>query len=52
MAIYRITIVMPDGSRGRCNGLFADIFEAVSQTSADFPEAREIGVEFVGRVSQ
>jgi hypothetical protein len=42
MHIYRITITMPDGSRGRCMGLFADGFEAIAQTLADFPDARGV----------
>ena len=30
MAIYRIKITMPDGSKGRYTGLFADGFEAIA----------------------
>ena len=42
MSIYRIKITMPDGSRGRFTGLFADGFEAVLQVLADFPDARTV----------
>ncbi|WP_293222259.1 hypothetical protein [Ottowia sp.] len=42
MHIYRIRITMADGSRGRYTGLFADSFEAVLQTLADFPDAASI----------
>ena len=42
MHIYRIKIVMPDGSKGRYTGLYRDGFEAVLQTLADFPEARSV----------
>ena len=51
MAIYRITITMPDGSRGRYTGLFQDGFEAVAQTLADFPEARSVAAMFVRRAA-
>lgn len=37
--MFRITIVMPDGSRGRCLGLYSDGFEAVNQIHAHFPGA-------------
>ena len=47
MAIYRIKITMPDGSRGRYTGLFADGFEAVLQTLADFPDARGISAVLI-----
>lgn len=49
MAIYRIKITMPDGSKGRYTGLFADGFEAVLQTLADFPEARSVAAMFIRR---
>lgn len=42
MNIYRIRIAMPDGSKGHCVGLFANTFEAIFQTQADFPEAVSI----------
>lgn len=48
MAIYRITITMPDRSRGRCTGIFRDAFEALAQTQADFPEARSIAAIRIG----
>lgn len=47
MAIFRITIVMPDRRRGRCLGLFADAFEAVAQTMADYPEAASVSALFI-----
>lgn len=50
MAIYRIKITMQGGSRGRYTGLFADGFEAVLQTMADFPEARSVTAMFIRRV--
>ncbi|WOI47716.1 hypothetical protein [Acidovorax sp. BLS4] len=49
MAIYRIHIVMPDGSRGRSTGIFADGFEAVLQTLADFPDAKRVSAMFIRR---
>lgn len=49
MAIYRIKITMPDGSRGRHTALFADGFEAVLQTLADFPDARRVSAIFIRR---
>lgn len=47
MNIYRIKITMPDGSRGKCHGLFRDGFEAVQQVLADFPEAKAICAIFI-----
>ena len=52
MAIYRIAITMPDGSRGRYTGLFADGIEAVTQTLADFPDAVSISAIFIKRSPQ
>ncbi len=49
MAIYRIKITMGDGSKGRYTGLFADGFEAIVQTLADFPDARSVAAMFVRR---
>lgn len=49
MAIYRIHITMPDGSRGQYTGLFADAFEAVTQVLADFPQACRVSAMFVSR---
>lgn len=51
LAIYRIKIRMPDGSRGRFTGLFADGFEAVLQTLADFPDARSVAAMFIRRAA-
>lgn len=47
MNIFKITIRMPDGSRGKCYGIFKDGFEAVYQMRADFPEARSVSAIFV-----
>lgn len=51
MAVYRIQITMPDGSRSRYTGLYADGAEAVLQTLADFPGARAVSAMFVFRRS-
>ena len=51
MASYRIEITMPAGSRGRYTGIFADGFEAVLQTLADFPEARSVSALFIRRAA-
>ena len=51
MAIYRIKITMPDGSKGCYTGLFADGFEAIAQTLADFPEARSVSALFIRRAA-
>lgn len=42
MHLYRITIVMPGGSRGRYTALFASGCKAIVQTLADFPRARAV----------
>jgi hypothetical protein len=47
MSIFRITIRMPDGSLGRCHGLFKDGIEAVYQVRADYPEAKSVSAIFV-----
>lgn len=47
MNLYRIKITMPDGSKGKCYGLFKDGFEAVLQVFADFPQARAISAIFI-----
>lgn len=49
MNIYRIRITMADGSQGAYTGLFADGFEAIIQTLADFPAARRVAALFVRR---
>lgn len=49
MNIYRIKIVMPDGSRGTCQGNFTDGFEAVMQVMADFPGAKAISAIFLAK---
>jgi hypothetical protein len=51
MATFRIKITMPDGSKGRCTGLFASGSEAVMQTLADFPEARSVAALFILRAA-
>ena len=47
MHLYRITIVMPGGSRGHYTALFASGCEAIVQTLADFPEARLVGARHI-----
>jgi hypothetical protein len=42
MRKFRITITMPDGSRGHHHGLYADGFDAILVTLAAFPDARRI----------
>jgi len=49
MAIYRIRITMADGSHGSYTGLFADGFEAILQTLADYPQARSVSAIFIKR---
>lgn len=49
MSIYRIKITMCDGSKGRYTGIFADGFEAVLQTLADFPDARSVAAMCIRR---
>ena len=39
MAIYRIKITMPDGSKGRYTGIFADGFEAIAKAVGDMQAA-------------
>ncbi len=51
MAIYRIKITMPDGSRGRYTGIFADGIAAIVQSVAAFPEARSVSSRFMRRRS-
>lgn len=51
MHLYRITIVMPGGSRGRYTALFASGCEAIVQTLADFPEARSVSALFIRRAA-
>lgn len=48
MSIFRITITMPDRSRGRCTGIFRDGFEAVVQALADFPGAASVSAMRIG----
>lgn len=39
MRIYKIKITMPDGAKWKRLGMYADGFEAVLQTMADYPTA-------------
>lgn len=48
MAIFRITITMPDRSRGRMTGLFACACDAINQVHDDFPEATSVTAIRVG----
>lgn len=47
MAIYRITIILPNGKRARHLGIFADGFEAIVQTLADYPDASRVSAHLV-----
>ncbi|MBY0233618.1 MAG: hypothetical protein K2W93_01460 [Burkholderiaceae bacterium] len=51
MATFRIKITMPDGSKGRCTGLFVSGSEAVQQVLSDFPEARSVAALFILRAA-
>lgn len=42
MRRYLITIVMPDGSRGQCKGLFLNDWAAIDAVQAAFFDARRI----------
>lgn len=42
MRSYLITIVMHDGSRGRCRGLFTSDWEAIDAVTTAFFDARSI----------
>lgn len=42
MHIYRISIVLNNGSRLSYNGLFKDGFEAALQAKAEWPDAKSI----------
>ncbi|QNK69218.1 hypothetical protein [Variovorax sp. PAMC26660] len=42
MKRYLISITMPDGSRGRHSGLYADGFDAVITALDNFPDAKRI----------
>lgn len=47
MNTYRIRITMPDGSQGRCYGLFSDACSAILQVLDDFPQAKSISAQKV-----
>lgn len=49
--MFRVTITMPDGSKGRHTAPFEDGVEAALQTMADFPEAKRLSVIYVGALS-
>lgn len=51
MHIYRICISLPGGRRQCHTGLFADGFEAVLQSLADWPEARAVSATCVRRAA-
>lgn len=42
MRRYLITIVMPDGSRGQCKGLFCNDWDAIEAMQTAFFDARSI----------
>lgn len=42
MRAFRISFALPDGTRLRYLGLFLDGFEAILQTLADYPNAKNI----------
>jgi len=42
MRSYLITITMPDGSRGRCRGLFASDWDAIDAVMTAFHDAASI----------
>lgn len=48
--LFKVTITMPDGSKGRMTRPFADSLEAVSQVMADYPEAVNVSAICLGRV--
>ena len=39
---YQVTIRMPDGSLGRCWGLFSSDWNAIDTVMASFPDAKRI----------
>lgn len=45
MVKCRVTITMPDGSRGRHEGLYRCTVDAVMRALDLFPQARKISVE-------
>lgn len=49
MNIYRIKITLAGGRRQEHTGIYADGFEAVLQTLADWPEARGISATCIRR---
>lgn len=51
MRIYRIKITLPGGRRHAHTGIYADGFEAVLQTLADWPEACGISATCIRRAA-
>lgn len=51
MNIYRIRISLPGGSQQCHTGLFADGFEAVLQTLADWPDACAVSATCIRRAA-
>ena len=47
MRTYLIKITMPDGSRRRCEGIYADGFDAVIDIMTTFPTATRISARRV-----
>jgi len=44
---YKVTIVMPDGSVGEHEGIYADGFEATSHAIESFPQAKRVSAKVV-----
>jgi hypothetical protein len=42
MKTYSILITMPDGSQGKCLGIYSDGFNAVIEAMTNFPQAMRI----------
>lgn len=47
MNVYRVSITMPDGSRGVCHSLFENACDAILQALQDFPDARGVSAFFI-----
>ena len=47
MKTYSITITMPDGSQGKCLGIFSDGFAAINAILNDFPDAKSVSARRV-----
>lgn len=44
---YKVTIVMPDGSVGEHEGIYADGFEATTHALESFPQAKRVSAKVV-----